>query len=193
MSTSGSPLEALKGGFRRACVRRLVGDENGAIEVLKNEIPLLVVAWAKTSSLEPADKKAKLKEMFDDESARAEELAVAFDLFAGRFEARVASRVQDSVDGVVGRMEQLSQKLEKTILDLTKARFPVQEESAEPEILEDDSPIVKEDEGMEAESEEVPVASEEGVDESKLDPPAGIGLKFDEIEEMIDELLSSDK
>ena len=186
-------MEALKGGFRRACVRRLVGDENGAIEVLKNEIPLLVVAWAKTSSLEPADKKAKLKEMFDDESARAEELAVAFDLFAGRFEARVASRVQDSVDGVVGRMEQLSQKLEKTILDLTKARFPVQEESAEPEILEDDSPIVEEDEGMEAESEEVPVASEVGVDESKLDPPAGIGLKFDEIEEMIDELLSSDK
>ena len=70
MSTSGSPLEALKGGFRRACVKRLVGDENGAIDVLKNEIPLLVVAWAKTSSLEPAEKKGKLKEMFDDDLPR---------------------------------------------------------------------------------------------------------------------------
>ena len=57
-----SPMEALKGGFRRACVRRLVGDEDGAIEVLKNEIPKLVVGWAKTSSLEPAEKKLKLKE-----------------------------------------------------------------------------------------------------------------------------------
>ena len=38
-----SPLEALKGGFRRACVRRLVGDEEGAITVLKDEIPKLVV------------------------------------------------------------------------------------------------------------------------------------------------------
>ena len=81
--TAASPLEALKAGFRRACVRRLVGDENGAIEVLKNEIPLLVVGWAKSTSLEPAEKKAKLKEMFDDESARADELATAFDLFAG--------------------------------------------------------------------------------------------------------------
>ena len=104
MNTAGSPLEALKGGFRSACVKRLVGDENGAIQVLKNEIPLLVVAWAKTSSLEPGEKKAKLKEMFDDESARAEELAVAFDLFAGRFEARVASRVQEALGEVVQLM-----------------------------------------------------------------------------------------
>ena len=81
MSISGSPLEALKGGFRRACVKRLVGDEDGAIEVLKNEIPVLVVAWAKTSSLDPGEKKGKLKELFDDESSRADELAVAFDLF----------------------------------------------------------------------------------------------------------------
>ena len=193
MSTSGSPLEALKGGFRRACVKRLVSDENGAIEVLKNEIPLLVVAWAKTSSLEPAEKKAKLKEMFDDESARAEELAVAFDLFAARFEARVASRVQESVDGVVGRMEQLSEKLEKTLSELGAARFPIQEEPVEQEIPEEDSPIVKEEEEMVSESEGIPVEGGEEVEESNLDPPAGIGLKFDEIEEMIDELLSSEK
>ena len=193
MSTSGSPLEALKGGFRRACVKRLVGDENGAIEVLKNEIPLLVVAWAKTSSLEPAEKKAKLKEMFDDESARAEELAVAFDLFAARFEARVASRVQESVDGVVGRMEQLSKKLEKTLSELAAARFPIQKEPVEQEIPEEDGPIVKEEEEMVSESEEIPVEGGEEVEESNLDPPAGIGLKFDEIEEMIDELLSSEK
>ena len=42
-NTPVSPLEALKVGFRRACVRRLVGDEAGAIDVLKNEIPKLVV------------------------------------------------------------------------------------------------------------------------------------------------------
>ena len=41
-SAPASPLEALKAGFRRACVRRLVGDEAGAIDVLKNEIPKLV-------------------------------------------------------------------------------------------------------------------------------------------------------
>lgn len=193
MSTSGSPLEALKGGFRRACVKRLVGDENGAIEVLKNEIPLLVVAWAKTSSLEPAEKKAKLKEMFDDESARAEELAVAFDLFAARFEARVASRVQQSVDGVVHRMEKLSEKLENISSDLAKARFPVQEERMEQEIPEVDSSILDKAEVITDESEEIPAAIEEEVEEPNLDPPVGIGLKFDEIEEMIDELLSSEK
>jgi hypothetical protein len=193
MSTSGSPLEALKGGFRRACVKRLVGDENGAIEVLKNEIPLLVVAWAKTSSLEPAEKKAKLKEMFDDESARAEELAVAFDLFAARFEARVASRVQESVDGVVDRMEKLSEKLELTLRDFANARFHVQEKPVEQEIPEDDYLMLDKAEVIAGESEEIPAAIEEEVEEPNLDPPVGIGLKFDEIEEMIDELLSSEK
>ena len=64
-----SPLEALKGGFRRACVRRLVGDEQGAITVLKDEIPKLVVGWAKMTSLDAGEKKAKLKELFDDESS----------------------------------------------------------------------------------------------------------------------------
>lgn len=186
-------MEALKGGFRRACVKRLVSDENGAIEVLKNEIPLLVVAWAKTSSLEPAEKKAKLKEMFDDESARAEELAVAFDLFAARFEARVASRVEESVDGVVGRMEKLSEKLEKTLSELAAARLPAQEELEAQEISEENSPIFEEDEEIVVEGEEIPVEGEEEVEELNLDPPAGIGLKFDEIEEMIDELLSSEK
>jgi len=40
---------------------------------------------------------------------------------------------------------------------------------------------------------EIPVEIEEEVEEANLDPPAGTGLKFDEIEEMIDELLSSEK
>ena len=30
------------------------------------------------------------------------------------------------------------------------------------------------------------------IDESDLDPPSGTGLKFDEIEEMIDKLLSTE-
>ena len=75
--TPASPLEALKAGFRRACVRRLVGDEGGAIEVLRDDIPSLVVNWAKSTSLEPSEKKAKLKEMFDDESGRLSPPALA--------------------------------------------------------------------------------------------------------------------
>ena len=70
-STASSPVEALKGGFRRACVRRLVGDEDGAISVLRDEIPKLVVGWAKSTNLEAGEKKAKLKEMFDDESKKS--------------------------------------------------------------------------------------------------------------------------
>ena len=57
---NASPLEALKAGFRKACVKRLVGDENGAVDVLTNEIPKLVVAWAKTTAIEPS-KKSKIK------------------------------------------------------------------------------------------------------------------------------------
>ena len=188
MSTSGSPLEALKGGFRRACVKRLVGDENGAIDVLKNEIPVLVVAWAKTSSLEPGDKKAKLKEMFDDESARAEELAVAFDLFAARFEARVASRVNDSVSGMVEKFEKISAKLETILGQLGGTQFslPDEPESIEEFPVEEEVGIIREDENIEE-----AVSSQEDV-ESDLDPPVGTGLKFDEIEEMIDKLLASE-
>ena len=92
-----NPLDALKGGFRKACVKRLVGDEAGAVEVLRDEIPKLVVAWVKSTSLEASEKKAKLKELFDDESSRAEALAVAFDLFAGRFETRVASILREEL------------------------------------------------------------------------------------------------
>ena len=86
---------------------RLVGDEPGALDVLKNEIPKLVVGWAKTTSLDPAEKKGKLKEMFDDESGRADELATAFDLFAGRFEARVAELVRKELGDVTNRLEQI--------------------------------------------------------------------------------------
>jgi hypothetical protein len=166
----------------------LVGDENGAIDVLKNEIPLLVVAWAKTSSLEPAEKKGKLKEMFDDESARAEELAVAFDLFAARFEARVASRVNDSVSGMVKKFEKISSKLETLLSHLGSTQLPLPQE---PEAIEE---LPNEEEvgiSSEDENKEEVISPQEDV-ESDLDPPVGTGLKFDEIEEMIDKLLSSE-
>ena len=108
-----SPLEALKGGFRRACVRRLVGDEEGAITVLKDEIPKLVVGWAKTTNLDANQKKSKLKELFDDESSRADELATAFDLFAGRFERRVADLVTEEIKKACRRVENVADSLEK--------------------------------------------------------------------------------
>ena len=185
---SASPLDALKGGFRKACVKRLVGDEPGAIDVLKNEIPGLVVSWVKSTALSAAEKKAKLKELFDDESARAEELAVAFDLFAGRFEARVASIVRKELKDVSSRMDDVVRQLEESL-----ARSPVAEqEAALAESVEGDeeSPVadVKE---RKAEEEPEPVSIVEDKDEH-LDPSMGIGLRFDEIEEMIDEVLSLD-
>jgi len=233
--TPASPLEALKAGFRRACVRRLVGDEDGAIEVLRDDIPGLVVNWAKSTSLDPSEKKAKLKEMFDDESGRADELAVAFDLFAGRFESRVAGLVRNEVGSLrdqltgavqklsdaLARVEQLSSNLSSASrLDPVSSLGP---DEAKPlvenpvTIVGDESDsaeeLPREKSGSDIESnvipeeishEEVPQASPitggqppssndvfvEDESPKTLDPPSGTGLRFDEIEEMIDEILS---
>ena len=192
MSTKGSPLEELKGGFRRACVRRLVGDEKGAIEVLKNEIPILVVAWAKVSSLDPGEKKAKLKELFDDESSRADELAAAFDLFAGRFETRVASRVNDSVRKMVERFEKISTQLENTLEKMICAQSSVPHSENFSELIEEVEDESVDEIEVEEEVVESPIIEDEEV-LTELDPPSGTGLKFDEIEQMIDELLSAEK
>ena len=183
---SANPLDALKGGFRKACVKRLVGDEPGAIEVLKNEIPGLVVSWAKSTSLGASEKKAKLKELFDDESARAEELAVAFDLFAGRFEARVASIVRKELQGASSRMDELVRRMEDSF---AQPPVPVEERSLERTDVEGDQSIVVEEEDQEAEEELELDLDTENMD-AELDPPVGIGLRFDEIEQMIDEVLS---
>ena len=234
--TPASPLEALKAGFRRACVRRLVGDDDGAVKVLRDDIPGLVVSWSKCSSLEASEKKAKLKEMFDDESGRADELAVAFDLFAGRFETRVADLVKKEVGSLNDRLldsvqklslalshvDQLSAKLsnlnqlnnspsffksdkiEKDLensavfqkspvkcvedlsleeLDLEKRKIPQEPIKETPLPVERESTLqslVTNDERKQTESSQ------------SLDPPSGTGLRFDEIEEMIDEILSYD-
>jgi len=218
-----SPLESLKAGFRRACVRRLVGDEDGAIDVLKNEIPKLVVTWAKTSSLDAPEKKAKLKELFDDESARADELSTAFDLFAGRFEARVAQLISTEVSSLADRFEQLIDGVKRT-LEATQAKA----QSTQQEIMAPDHPSVMEPKAIAHQDSLITDAidssrnignltslSEKNLVESTTDfnephgvdlneeqstslsqeekndlPPAGIGLRFDEIEEMIDEILS---
>ena len=183
-----SPMEALKGGFRRACVRRLVGDEDGAIEVLKNEIPKLVVGWAKTSSLEPAEKKLKLKEMFDDESARADELATAFDLFAGRFETRVAELVTKELRKTKKSLEKLIGQLSS----LPKQAIPQESQDipTTPENAEKDKPIEELPEENTEVVKEIEDLKEEEIEH--LDPPKGIGLRFDEIEQMIDEVLSGE-
>lgn len=233
--TPASPLEALKAGFRRACVRRLVGDEDGAIEVLRDDIPGLVVSWAKSTSLDPSEKKAKLKEMFDDESGRADELAVAFDLFAGRFESRVAGLVRNEVGSLrdqltgavqklsdaLARVEQLSSNLSSasrldpaSSLGLDEANSLVENPVT---ILDDESDSAEElprEKGVsdiesnvipeEISPDEVTQASPvtggqpplsndvlvEDESPQSLDPPSGTGLRFDEIEEMIDEILS---
>ena len=75
----------------------------------------MVVGWAKSTSLDPSEKKAKLKELFDDESGRADELAVAFDLFAGRFETRVSDLVKKEVNGLANRMETALHSLDSVV------------------------------------------------------------------------------
>ncbi len=229
-----SPLEALKAGFRRACIRRLVNDEKGAIEVLKNEIPRLVMAWAKGNSLEPAEKKSKLKEMFDDESSRANELACAFDLFAGRFEARVAEIVRRDLQSISlslgSAVRDLRESMEKIrkfseVLEggdsFSSPKNPSDVQTPEPsdaqgrksaeEKDEGDSPLPRQSDLSEESNEclsQSSVPSETRSNRSaappmvqdlqddpvsnlnQLDPPSGTGLRFDEIEEMIDEILS---
>jgi len=224
ISSNASPLEALKAGFRRACVRRLVGDESGAVQVLRDEIPGLVVAWAKTNSSDPSEKKAKLKEMFDDESSRADELAVAFDLFAGRFETRVAEMLRQEVSSLTQRIEGIGSGLSSAIQNIESLATKLQElgnglNQSQFENIGVEMPHVPEGYEPDRQEKEVPSpayepvnsvqdiiplsespvednAEEESSDVSpdetleSLDPPSGTGLRFDEIEEMIDEILS---
>ena len=224
-SSNASPLEALKAGFRRACVRRLVGDESGAVQVLKDEIPGLVVAWAKTSPSDPSEKKAKLKEMFDDESSRADELAVAFDLFAGRFETRVAEMLRQEVSALTQRIENIGSGLSSAIQNIESLANKLQElgnglhqsqseniggkvshpaeEVIEPVFREPKVPSPVSDQvtstqetfplpesTLESNAEQEFISPLPDKAMESLDPPSGTGLRFDEIEEMIDEILS---
>jgi len=73
------------------------------------------------------------------------------------------------------------------------ARSPVPEQEAalaESDDGDEESPVAEVEE-RKAEEEPEPVSIAEDKDE-QLDPPMGIGLRFDEIEEMIDEVLSLD-
>jgi len=228
-ATQLSPLEALKSGFRRACIRRLVGDEQGAVEVLRDEIPKLVVGWAKTSSLDASEKKVKLKEIFDDESGRADELSTAFDLFAGRFESRVTQLIREELSGVVSQFEDAVKRMNEVLAEIKSAPAPVSpaptvqppskkpsepaplaslEEqailsvaNAPPKKSTDKQPdkkhgkdaqltLIEEDLPGSPTSEVVHAPVETTKEDKIAIPPAGIGLRFDEIEEMIDEILS---
>ncbi len=88
------------------------------MQVLRDEVPALVAAWAKTSSLDPVEKKGRLKGLFEDESERAEELATIFELFAGKFESMVASRVADRV------LTEVRPKLEEIVRDSIVVEVP---------------------------------------------------------------------
>ena len=153
-----------------------------------------MVAWAKSTTLGGPEKKAKLKELFDDESSRAEELAVAFDLFAGRFEARVASIVRQELEQTANRLDEVTVKLERGLRELPVQPEPevvlaTQVESVPVETSLPAEPPEGVPQELPEETEEVEEVEEtEGVEE-ELDPPRGIGLRFDEIEEMIDEVL----
>ncbi len=232
--TPASPFEALKSGFRRACVRKLVGDENAAIVILRDEIPGLVANWAKASDLSAAEKKAKLKEIFDDESARADELATAFDLFASRFEVRVAElvrrelstvvqKVNDSINALIENFEfmrEIVTKLSSSNLcdskepgaissglykenvsaipdsgrpmeiELSDGLLPVSsdEDPSLPDIDNAENEVLSKDVDLIVKSAGVHASDHSHDEEGKM---VGLGLRFDEIEEMIDEILSS--
>ena len=160
-----SPWEALRAGFRRACVRRLVGDEEGAIAVLRDEIPGLVVGWAKTSSLEAPEKKAKLKEVFDDESGRADELAVAFDLFAARFETKVADHVSQEVKKARAELVAVSNKIEEALANFSRRidAFPTETQITHTVPVLESSPV---EEGATTQEPETPTPDLDAEDES---------------------------
>jgi len=160
-----SPWEALRAGFRRACVRRLVGDEEGAIAVLRDEIPGLVVGWAKTSSLEAPEKKAKLKEVFDDESGRADELAVAFDLFAARFETKVADHVSQEVKKARAELVAVSNKIEEALANFSRRIdvFPTETQITHTFPVLESSPV---EEGATTQEPETPTPDLDAEDES---------------------------
>jgi len=200
-----SPYEALKAGFRRACIRRLVGDEKAAIAVLRDEIPGLVVAWAKTSELGSSGKKAKLKELFDDESGRADELASAFDLFSSRFDVRVAELVRDEISSISSKLDQSIKQVESSLYQLINAqndhqqKLPKSAESlSQNQVLDSKHNANNNDhqtdlmvniiEGIPGEVDKPEVKVESLKHGTSM---VGDGLRFDEIEEMIDEILSS--
>ncbi|MEC8243432.1 MAG: hypothetical protein VX038_01160 [Verrucomicrobiota bacterium] len=194
-SMTASPIEALKGGFRRACVRRLVGDEQGAVAVLRDEIPKLVISWSKTTSLEASEKKAKLKEIFDDESTRADELATAFDLFAARFERRVAGIVTREIKNACVNLEKATQSLLANSHELLEPNANNQSSSGSSGPLVEKTTDSQKEKVIKENVESKIVAKEQADEVSEfeadcLDEPLGLGLKFDEIEEMIDQVLS---
>ena len=86
--------------------------------MLRDEVPGLVAAWAKTSDLDPAEKKQRLKGLFEDASERAEELAAIFELFAGKFESMVAIRVASRV------LKEVRPKLEEIVRESIVVEVP---------------------------------------------------------------------
>ena len=113
---------------------------------------------------------------------------MAFDLFAGRFEARVASLVKKELQEASTRLNEVALKLEES---LARPPLPVPESILEEVVAGEEQGQFFEVEEDEVEKEVDPEPDTEDED-AELDPPAGIGLRFDEIEEMIDEVLSID-
>ena len=200
------PWNQLKAAFRSACSRRLAGDQKGAVQVLRDEVPGLVAAWAKTSSLDPAEKKGRLKGLFEDESERAEELATIFELFAGKFESMVASRVARRV------LKEVRPKLEEIVRESIVVEVPVPvvsmpepiaaqgEPAVEPEPAQEDAepPEAREPEAAappvesvaEPEPEEVeeePEAEVEAAAAAEPEPPESETDRSEEDEEVVPE------
>ena len=189
------PWSQLKAAFRTACSRRIAGDQKGAVRVLQDKVPGLVAAWAKTSDLEPADKKLRLKGLFEDESERAEELAAIFELYAGKFESMVADRVAQRV------LKEVRPKLEEIVRDSIVVEVPAPVIPMADPILTPDKPdlepVQEETEPAEAKDLEIATPSSEPlaepVSESLVEPaPEVIEEELPEPEVVDEELPEPD-
>ena len=103
---------------------------------------------------------------------------MAFDLFLGRFESKVASRLKDSSSEVIKRIEQLVDKLEGDFKFKSKpifcfSNFPTHHEQDDE--IPDKSPNEINDEVFQNIEDEI---SFEEAEAEELDTPLGIGLNL---------------
>ena len=69
-----SPWDDLRLTVRKACTAKSDGSDSEAIQILKNELPLKMGPWARTVKISGKEKKEVLKNLFQSELERAEDV-----------------------------------------------------------------------------------------------------------------------
>ncbi len=83
--------ENLRQSFRKACLKRLEGQEAEAVKILQEELPPKVKAWQERDECRPGD----IEALFSEELARTESSA----WLAGEVERRLSRKVQELLAG----------------------------------------------------------------------------------------------